>query len=82
MKTAEELNALKEEVEILNKKLHDLTEEELAQVSGGLIPPYPPIGQSPSGKFEGTFDGNSKAVRIDIGFDSDPQPYDCSGLIS
>ena len=35
MKTAEELNALKEEVEALNKKLAELTEEELAQVTGG-----------------------------------------------
>ena len=37
MKTAEELKALKEEVETLNKKLHTLTEEELAQVTGGNI---------------------------------------------
>ena len=37
MKTKEELNALKEEVEILNKKLHELTDEELAQVSGGIL---------------------------------------------
>ena len=35
MKTKEELNALKEEVEALNKMLHELTEEELEQVSGG-----------------------------------------------
>ena len=35
MKTQEELNALKEEVETLNEKLKELTEEELAQVSGG-----------------------------------------------
>ena len=35
MKTKEELNALKEEVETVNKKLQELTEEELAQVSGG-----------------------------------------------
>ena len=35
MKTKEELNALKEEVETLSKKLHELTEDELAQVSGG-----------------------------------------------
>ena len=35
MKTKEELNALREEVETLNKKLHELTDEELAQVSGG-----------------------------------------------
>ena len=37
MKTMEELNALKEEVETLNKKLAELTEEELAQVCGGFI---------------------------------------------
>ena len=37
MKTKEELNALKEEVETLNKKLAELTEEELAQVSGGWV---------------------------------------------
>ena len=37
MKTAEELNALKEEVETLNKKLHELTEEELEQVAGGVF---------------------------------------------
>ena len=35
MKTKEELNELKEEVETLNKKLADLTEEELEQVAGG-----------------------------------------------
>ena len=38
MKTKEELNALKEEVETLKKKLAELSEEELAQVSGGLAP--------------------------------------------
>ena len=35
MKTQEELNALKEEVETQNKKLHELTDEELENVSGG-----------------------------------------------
>ena len=40
MKTKEELNALKEEVETLNKKLAELTDEELAQVSGGLYVPH------------------------------------------
>ena len=35
MKTQEELNALKEEVETVSKKLHELTEEELEQVTGG-----------------------------------------------
>ena len=36
MKTPEELNALKEEVEAVSRKLHELTEEELAQVTGGM----------------------------------------------
>ena len=36
MKTEEELNALKEEVETLNKKLAELTDDELTQVSGGV----------------------------------------------
>ena len=35
MKTKEELNEIKEEVEKLDKKLHELTEEELEQVTGG-----------------------------------------------
>ena len=35
MKTKEELNALKEEVEAVNKKLAELTEAELSQVTGG-----------------------------------------------
>ena len=37
MKTKEELNALKEEIETVNKKLSDLTDEELEQVSGGMF---------------------------------------------
>ena len=37
MKTKEELNALKEEVEAVNEKLAELTEEEIAQVSGGIV---------------------------------------------
>lgn len=36
MKSKEELNALKKEVEALNKKLAELTEEELKQVAGGV----------------------------------------------
>ena len=47
MKTKEELNAQKEEVETLNEKLHELTEDELEQVTGGYMkvqvdPSYPP----------------------------------------
>ena len=36
MKTKEELNKLKEEVEAVNEKLQELTEEELAKVNGGV----------------------------------------------
>ena len=35
MKTKEELDALKEEVEAVNEKLAELTPEEIAQVNGG-----------------------------------------------
>ena len=37
MKSKEELNTLKEEVEALNKKLHELSEEELQIVNGGSV---------------------------------------------
>ena len=36
-KTKEELNAIKEEVEAVNEKLHELTPEELEQVTGGWV---------------------------------------------
>ena len=35
MKTKEELNAIKEEVETVSRKLHELTEEELKYIAGG-----------------------------------------------
>lgn len=35
VRSIEELNALKEEIEALNKRLAELTEEELKQVAGG-----------------------------------------------
>lgn len=35
--TKKELKAIKEEVETVNKKLHELTEEELEQVTGGIV---------------------------------------------
>ena len=43
MKTKEDLNALKEEVETVSKKLHELTDEELEQVSGGRPPTSIPL---------------------------------------
>lgn len=36
MKTREEPKAHKEEIETNNKKLHDLTEDELEQIVGGI----------------------------------------------
>ena len=36
-KTKEELDALKKEVESVNEKLQELTEEEIAQVNGGVV---------------------------------------------
>ena len=35
MKNNEELNAIKEEVETVNRKLHELKDEDLEQISGG-----------------------------------------------
>lgn len=54
MKTKEELYALKEEVETLNKKLAELNEDELAQVVGGLdnehLNFYDKIRENPEGR--------------------------------
>ena len=36
-KTKEELNALKEEVESVTRKIRELTDEELEQVTGGFF---------------------------------------------
>ena len=41
MKTKEELNALKNEVETLNGKLSELTDDELSEVFGGTAPELP-----------------------------------------
>ncbi len=64
MKTKEELNALKEEVENLNKKLAELTEEELAQVSGGSEPGNESHGiKPPSGEIAIFPQGGQQSVR-------------------
>ena len=43
MKTKKELNTLKEEIETVNRKFRELTEDELEQVNGGttVIIPLP-----------------------------------------
>ena len=38
MKSKEELNAIKEEVEAVSAKLHELSEDEFEQVTGGIAP--------------------------------------------
>ena len=43
MKTKEELKTLREEIAELNRNLHELTEEELAQVVGSFTPPDPSL---------------------------------------
>ena len=50
MKSKEELNALKEEVETVSKKLHELTEDELAQVAGGETVLEAPVWKWVSGR--------------------------------
>ena len=42
MKTKEELNALREEFVTLNKKIAELSPEELQDVTGGITPPSGP----------------------------------------
>ena len=65
MKTKEELKALKEEVETINKKLAELSEEELEQVSGGV-----PRGKirlfAEKYKLTFSFDNATKAVFEEI----------------
>ena len=76
MKTKEELKVLKTELESLNKKLAELTDDELKQVTGGFIPPIP-CANNP---FIGNFNGNGKTVNLNAG--PGPEGYDCSGLVS
>ena len=44
MKTKEELNAIKNEVETVSRKLAELSKEELVQVSGGETLDFGPKG--------------------------------------
>ncbi len=84
MKTKEELNALKNEVEALNTKLSELNNEELEQVIGGSISTYDTMwiassARGNSGSFDDLDDflGWRTAGRSGIG----PEAYDCSGLV-
>ena len=61
MKTKKELNEIKEEVEKLDTKLHELTEEELEQVTGG---GGPCPGLSPVVVVDKPGAGGDKFVRV------------------
>ena len=61
MKTPEELNALKDEVETVSRKLAELTEEEAEQVTGGDLP-----GVDSGNHAAGTGDGFDYTI---------PKPY-------
>ena len=56
MKTNEELNALKEKIEALNRKLHALSDDELETVTGGEWGTERPMNEWESS------DGTSSAV--------------------
>ena len=56
MKTKEELTALKNEVEAMNKKLSELSEDELKAVTGGTAPSLPAT-ELANGGYNGMFNG-------------------------
>ena len=55
MKTKEELTAIKEEFEALNKKLAELSDEEIKQVTGGDWYDFRNVKESPWKGDEGTW---------------------------
>ena len=76
MKTKEELNALKNEVETLNKKLAELREDELKLVVGGV--------SIERDNLLDPFEQKSWISDIDLPekwSGIGPEAYDCSGLI-
>ena len=85
MKTKEELIALKAEYESINKKLSELTDDEMEQVTGGFIPPYPPSSFGGS-KEEYTIERCTMEDRLTdlttsdmlLGINARPMPYYCT----
>ena len=80
MKTPKELSALKEELESLNKKLAELTEEELNAVAGGEAHSLPVSSSWPAGDIV-TRSMQELGKPYDWGAVG-PAAYDCSGLVS
>lgn len=71
MKSKEELNALKEEYTSLSEKLRELSEDELAQVTGGLVARATIFNEMKAAGFD------SKET-----WGVGPEGYDCSGLVT
>ena len=67
MKTKEELNALKEEVETLNKKLAELSEDELEQVAGGIDYELKPSPSTENSHFNLRSDRRADHVSVNWG---------------
>ena len=68
MKTKEELAALKAEVEALDRKLGQLTAEELEQVTGGIDPlVYPGSGRKALDQVMGQLDVGKKEFGLELG---------------
>lgn len=65
-KTQEELNTLKEEVEKLNEKLVELTEEELKLVIGGVTVPFASPKQEGGNPYSEYFDVDNTTQQMDI----------------
>ena len=78
-KSKEELNKIKEEVEAVNEKLVELTDEEIAQINGGCAPPFiggkcglVPVSDEPVvGGADGRARGLNCAVALDIDISKD-----------
>ena len=71
MKTKEELNEIKEEVETLNRKLAELTDEELEQVTGGRSGRLGALETTGSNPYSDTFKTNEKTKKYEHSFYKD-----------
>ena len=67
MKTKEEINELKIEYESLSRKLAELTDEELAEVSGGVAPTDDTSVSPPVPTGEHAFGFGADSAPIDVG---------------
>lgn len=77
MKTQNELNAIKKEYEELSSKLHQLTEEELEQVAGGLtVKQYNIVLQNIGNRLKGILTDEQLREIIDKARELDQDDYE------